>query len=95
MMPSQPGLISRLQQRLFSISIGSRIAIGSGVIVAIGAVAGTWVTHRLTESGAADSAVGLVILVGLTLVILANLLIVRLALRPLFELRQYTEKIAA
>jgi two-component system sensor histidine kinase UhpB len=90
-MASQPGTFKRLQARLFRIPLYSRIAIGNSIIIITGAIGGTLLIHRFTEQGVELLSILIFALVGMAVSVLLNVWIVRAALRPLLELRQFVD----
>ena len=88
-MDTQPGLLRRLRVRLSRISIRSRIVIGNSLIILVGAVGGTTLTYVFTERGMELLSVLLFALAGLATSVLLNIWIVRAALQPMLELRQF------
>jgi two-component system sensor histidine kinase UhpB len=82
-----------IRQRILSISIFKRIAIGNTLIIIIGAVVGTLLTRHLTNRAADVWLIILFILLGTLLSVSINFLIVRSTIRPLQELRQYVDTV--
>jgi two-component system sensor histidine kinase UhpB len=85
------GVLDRFQGWISNTSLYTRIAIGNSVIIIIGAVGGTIITHFFTERGIELLSILLLALAGITVSVLLNLWIVRTALHPLFELRQFVD----
>ena len=81
------------RQRILSISIFKRIAIGNTLVIIIGAVAGTLLTRHLTNRAADGWLIILFILLGTLLSVSINFLIVRSTIRPLQELRQIVDTV--
>lgn len=94
-MNSNLGIVHKIRQLLPSISISARIAIGNSVIIIIGALAGTAVTHTLTEKGEELALMLLIAAGGLSVSILLNYLIIHSALKPLSDLQRFVEQIQA
>jgi two-component system sensor histidine kinase UhpB len=92
-MESILGIIGKLRQLLPSLSICARIAIGNALIIAAGALAGTAVTRTLTEKGDELVYLSLIVAGGVVVSIVVNTLIIRSALSPLNQARQYAEQV--
>jgi len=75
--------------RLSRISIRSRIVIGNSLIILAGAIGGTLLTHAFTERGMELLSILLFALAGLIVSVVLNVWIVRAALHPMLELRQF------
>jgi len=92
-MSAKPGILQRLGRRLPNISISARIVIGNSIIIFIGAVGGTLLARYLTSRGISLAAILLLALAGLFFSVLVNLWIVRSALQPFMQLRQYIDRL--
>ncbi len=90
-MNAPASLFSRLRQRLLSISIFTRIAIGNSLIIVLGAVGGTLITRHLTGEAADAWLIFFFALVGVTTSVLVNFFIVKAALDPLHQLRRFVD----
>lgn len=85
------GVLDRIRVWVSNTSLYTRIVVGNSVIFIIGAIGGTIITHFFTERGTELLSVMLFALTGITVSVLLNLWIVRSALHPLFELRQFVD----
>jgi signal transduction histidine kinase len=94
-MTSTPGIIGKIRQLSPNLTICARIAIGNSAIIIASAFAGTAVTHLITEKGEELIFLLLVALVGLSLSLVLNYIIIRSALQPLQEMHDYALKIGS
>ena len=72
-----------------------RIAIGSAIIIIIGAILGTFLTHVLTDIAATLWHFVIFASIGVIISLILNFSIIRLSLQPLRELRQIVNRIQA
>lgn len=87
------GIVHKIRQLLPSISICARIAIGNSIIIIIGALTGTIVSHTLTKKGEELALLLLIAGVGLIVSILLNYWIIRKALQPLSDLQRSMDRL--
>lgn len=80
---------SRLREWTARVPIYQRIIIGNSLVILVGAVGGTLITHFVTEHGAELVSIMLFATAGLAISIIINLWIVRAALQPLVELTRF------
>jgi two-component system sensor histidine kinase UhpB len=99
-MTTQVGVIFSLKQRFAglwqqknSLSIFARIAIANSLIILVGAIGGTVITHFETEQGVELVSILLFGLAGVLISIVLNMYIVRAALAPVLDLRRVVENI--
>lgn len=72
-----------------------RIAIGNAIIIIIGAIIGTFLTHFLTDISATLWHFVIFASIGIILSLILNFTIIQLSLQPLRELRQIVNRIQA
>jgi two-component system, NarL family, sensor histidine kinase UhpB len=77
----------RIEDRLKSTTLFTRIAIGNAVVIVVGAIAGTLLTRHLTDVAADIWLIILFAALGIGLSVAVNFWLIRTALRPLDELR--------
>jgi two-component system sensor histidine kinase UhpB len=87
------GILTRLVQRLRRLSMRAKIVIGNSLVILTGAIAGTLVTRHFASQAQDIWLILLFTLVGVLLSVAVNTWIVRAALRPLDELRQFVDEI--
>jgi two-component system sensor histidine kinase UhpB len=91
-MQPQSGFFVRLRQVILRISIFNRVFIGNSFIIILGAIVGTFFTHRLALLGNVRL-VFLFSFVGILGTLFVNYVIVKSALNPLRELGQALEQV--
>lgn len=79
--------------RIFPLSISEKIIIGNSIIIIFGAIAGTLITRNLTSQAADPVLILLFSSAGILLSVSLNALILRSALKPLYDLRQFVSKL--
>lgn len=87
--PPEP--LGRVGNRLGGLPILYKVLIANAAIVALGAVAGTWLTIQTVRHAADDQFVGLAtgfVAVGIVASVVANYVVLRAAFRPLATLEQ-------
>lgn len=84
-------MIARTRSRLGRLSLYQRIAIGNSVIIVLGAVVGTLLTHYMADQAATGWLILLFAGIGTALSVALNCLIVRAALQPMSDLRRLVE----
>src|SRR4030067_3121409 len=88
-------MLQSLLTRLKRTPIFYRSAIGNAMIIVIGAVLGTFLTHFLTDIAATLWHFVIFASIGIVLSLILNFTIIRLSLQPLRELRQIVNRIQA
>jgi two-component system, NarL family, sensor histidine kinase UhpB len=86
-----PRVASRTGNRLNGLPILYKVLIANAAIVALGAVAGTWLTIQTVRHAAEDRFIGLAagfVAVGIVASVVANYVVLRAAFRPLATLEQ-------
>jgi two-component system sensor histidine kinase UhpB len=89
------GITDRYQHRFQRIPISYRIAIGNAAVIALGAIGGTIITRHLAAEAADWWLILFFLLVGISLSVLVNFLIIKRALRPLRELSELVQRYQA
>lgn len=87
---------SAVMRRLLRIPIQVKVLLANAVIVAIGAVAGTWITATTVEAAPQDSHLALgagFVIAGVLLSISVNYFVLRAAFQPLRGLERVTEAV--
>ncbi|MCL5045344.1 MAG: histidine kinase [Actinobacteria bacterium] len=89
-----PDILSRLNRNL---NVITKVAIANALILSIGAVVGTWITHQLAHANYESDllVVGYFALIGVLVSVGVNIFLLNLAFRPLKRLRQVMENVAA
>ena len=82
-----------LKEKLINLPIFYKILVANTVIIAAGAIAGTWLTRELSQRSAPEQLVTIFILMGIILSILMNFLILKAALQPLVTLQKTVEAV--
>ena len=83
----------RVRARLDALSLFQKVVIGNSLILATGAIVGTWVTKTLVEQS--NFTVGtLLVVLGISLSLLTNFAIVRAAFRPLDNIQDTVEQVS-
>lgn len=85
------GIFLKIHHDIFSLSIYQKIAIGNSLIIIIGAIGGTILTRHLTNNTADISLILIFASLGILISVLANLRILKSALRPIRELRHLVD----
>ena len=87
--------IVQLRRRFLRLPIFKRLLIGNSIVIIVGAIGGTLLTHYVTElRGAADLWLILLFsLLGIFLCLLVNYWIVKTTLRPLYDLRDRIDRL--
>ncbi|PWH19424.1 MAG: hypothetical protein DDG59_02870 [Anaerolineae bacterium] len=80
-------------ERFLSLSISQKIIIGNSIIIIFGAIAGTLITRNLTYRAADPLLIFLFSSVGTVLSVTINALILRTALKPLYDLKNLVSKL--
>ncbi len=80
-------------ERLTSLTISQKIIIGNSIIIIFGAIAGTLITRNLTYLAADPILILLFASAGTLLSVSLNALILRSALKPLYDLRHLVNKL--
>jgi two-component system sensor histidine kinase UhpB len=83
----------RIRARLDALNLFQKVVIGNSLIMASGAVVGTWVTKTLVEQSNFTVATALVVL-GISLSIVVNFAIMRAAFRPLNTIQGMVEEVS-
>ena len=83
----------RVRARLDSLTLFHKVVIGNSLIMASGAVVGTWVTKTLVEDSNFTVATILVVL-GISLSMVTNFAIMRAAFRPLNAIQDTVEEVS-
>jgi two-component system sensor histidine kinase UhpB len=86
-------MFQHILKRIKRTPIFYRIAIGNAVIIIIGAIGGTLLTHLLTDIAADLSLIVLFASIGILISLVLNFVIIQAALHPLRELRQIVNRI--
>ncbi|MDD2695117.1 MAG: sensor histidine kinase [Anaerolineales bacterium] len=87
------GLWSFFRRKSQSVSIYKRIAIGNSLIIIVGAIGGTLLTRHLTDKAADLSLILLFATLGIGVSVGVNFLMLRSALRPLYELFERVDQL--
>lgn len=87
--------LQSLLHRLQSLTICTKIIIGNSLVIVVGAVGGTWITRHIAAQTADFWLIAIFAGLGISLSIVVNYFIVRAALRPLDELREFVDQIRA
>ncbi len=80
-------------ERLLSLSIAEKIIIGNSIVIIVGAIAGTLITRNLTFQAADPLLILFFATAGILLSVTLNALILRSALKPLYDLRNLVNKL--
>lgn len=83
----------RARDRLDALNLFQKVVIANSLIMASGAVAGTWITKTLVEQSNFDVATILVVL-GISLSMVTNYVIMRAAFRPLNTIQDTVEEVS-
>jgi two-component system, NarL family, sensor histidine kinase UhpB len=83
----------RINDRLRSTTLFTRIALGNAIVIVFGAIAGTLLTRHLTDVAADIWLIIFFATLGIWLSVVVNFWIIRTALKPLHELRRIVEGI--
>jgi len=84
-----------LKKRFKSTPIFYRIVVGNAVIIIVGAIIGTFLTHYLTDIAATLWHFVLFASIGIVISLVLNFIIIKLSLQPLRELRGIVNRIQA
>jgi len=79
--------------RISSLSISQKIIIGNSLIIIFGAIAGTLITRNLTSQAADPVLILLFASAGILLSVSLNAIILKSALKPLYDLRNLVNKL--
>ena len=93
--PSTVGNLRSLQQNLRRTPILYRIAIGNGIVIAIGAIGGTLIVRRLSDRAADWWLILIFLTIGTLLSVAINFWIIKNALRPLSDLASLVDQVQA
>ncbi|RCK76092.1 MAG: two-component sensor histidine kinase [Anaerolineae bacterium] len=80
-------------ERLFSLTISQKIILGNSLIIIVGAIAGTLITRNLTYQAADPLLILFFSSAGIFLSVSLNAIILRTALKPLSDLRNFVSKL--
>jgi two-component system, NarL family, sensor histidine kinase UhpB len=83
----------RIRARLDALNLFQKVVIGNSLIMASGAIVGTWVTKTLVEQSNFTVATMLVVL-GISLSLIVNFAIMRAAFRPLNTIQSTVEEVS-
>jgi two-component system, NarL family, sensor histidine kinase UhpB len=83
----------RIRARLDALNLFQKVVIGNSLIMASGAIVGTWVTKTLVEQSNFTVATALVVL-GISLSLAVNFAIMRAAFRPLNTIQSTVEEVS-
>src|SRR5439155_18128359 len=83
----------RVRARLDAFTLFQKVVIGNSLILATGAIVGTWVTKTLVEQSNFTVATLLVVL-GISLSLITNFAIMRAAFRPLDKIQDTVEEVS-
>lgn len=75
------------------ISLCYRIVIGNTIVIAAGSMIGAWITYQLIGKDASPFLMISIVLIGILISFILNLILVRSALMPLFELQRFSSAI--
>jgi two-component system sensor histidine kinase UhpB len=83
----------RIRARLDALNLFQKVVIGNSLILATGAIVGTWVTKTLVEQS--NFTVGtLLVVLGISISLITNFFIVRAAFRPLDSIQDTVEEVS-
>ena len=82
-----------LKAKLMNLSMFYKILIANTLVIAVGAVVGTWLTRELSQRSAPEQLIVIFILMGIVLSISVNYLLLKAALHPLATLQETVEAV--
>lgn len=85
------GLLSVIRSKSQSVSLYKRIAVGNSLIIIVGAIGGTLLTRHLTDKAADLGLILLFATLGIAVSVGLNFIMLRSAMRPLYELLERVE----